>query len=441
MRDEFGGAAFNSWLKPMTLAEVRGSNVRIAVPTRFMRDWVVDNYADRIQELWHDENEKIKTAEIIVAPGQAGLPSRPEVPRSTSTKTSVGAKTASTKLAESMGASLDARFTFSNFVVGRCNELAHAAARRVADSDEVPFNPLFLYGGVGLGKTHLMHAIAQHISKRNPRRRVLYLSGEKFMNQLIRAIQFKTTMVFKEQFRSVDVLMIDDVQFISGKNHTQAEFFHTFNDLVDQRRQIVVSADKSPSDLEGMEDRLKSRLGWGLVADIHPTDYELRLGILQAKADQLGVKTPTKVLEFLAHKITSNIRELEGALNRIVHHADLTGKLVTLETTQELLRDLLRANDRRVTIEEIQSHVARHFNIRLADMHAARRARAVARPRQVAMYLAKQLTARSLPEIGRRFGGRDHTTVMHAVRKIEELRAIDHAFDEEIDLLRRMLES
>ena len=441
MRDEFGVAAFNSWLKPMTLAEVQGSKVRIAVPTRFMRDWIVDNYADRLQELWLDENEHVETAEIIVAPGRIGVPCRPEAPKSARPKASTDAQAEPAKLAESVSATLDARFTFANFVVGRSNELAHAAARRVADSDEVPFNPLFLYGGVGLGKTHLMHAVARHISKRNPRRRVLYLSGEKFMNQLIRAIQFKTTMAFKEQFRSVDVLMIDDVQFISGKNHTQEEFFHTFNDLVDQKRQIVVSADKSPSDLEGMEDRLKSRLGWGLVADIHPTDYELRLGILQAKAEQLGVEMPTKVLEFLAHKITSNIRELEGALNRIVHHADLIGRPVTLEATQELLRDLLRANDRRVTIEEIQSHVARHFNIRLADMHSARRARAVARPRQVAMCLAKLLTARSLPEIGRKFGGRDHTTVMHAVRKIDELRAADPAFDEEIDLLRRMLES
>jgi chromosomal replication initiator protein len=260
------------------------------------------------------------------------------------------------------------------------------------------------------------------------------------MYQFIRALRFKNTVAFKEQFRAVDVLMVDDLQFICGKESTQEEFFHTFNALVDQNRQIIISADKSPSDLEGMEERMRSRLGWGLVADIHPTTYELRLGILQAKAENLGKTMPPKVLEFLAHKIVSNVRELEGALNRIVAHADLIGRPVTLETTQEVLHDLLRANDRRVTIEEIQKRVAEHFNIKVSDMHSARRARAVARPRQVAMYLAKQLTSRSLPEIGRKFGGRDHTTVMHAVRKIEELRAIDSSFSEDVELLRRMLE-
>jgi chromosomal replication initiator protein len=339
------------------------------------------------------------------------------------------------------GAPLDPRFTFDNFVVGKSNEFAYAAARRVAEATAVPFNPMFLYGGVGLGKTHLMHAIAWHIREKHPTRKVLYLSAEKFMYQFIRALRFRDTMAFKEQFRNVDVLMIDDVQFISGRDSTQEEFFHTFNALVDQNRQIVISADKSPSDLEGMEERMRSRLGWGLVADIHQTDYELRLSILQAKAERLNASVVPKVLEFLAHKITSNVRELEGALNRVVAHAQLVGRDISLETTQEVLHDLLRANDRRVTIEEIQKRVAEHFNIRIADMHSARRARAVARPRQVAMYLAKQLTSRSLPEIGRKFGGRDHTTVMHAVRKIEELRAKDASFAEDVDLLRRMLET
>jgi len=266
------------------------------------------------------------------------------------------------------------------------------------------------------------------------------MSAEKFMYQFIRALRYKDTMAFKEQFRSVDILMIDDVQFISGKDNTQEEFFHTFNALVDQNRQVVISADKSPTDLEGIEERMKSRLGWGLVADIHPTTYELRLGILQSKAEQLSGNIPQKVLEYLAHKITSNVRELEGALNRIVAYANLVGRAITLESTQEVLHDLLRANDRRVTIEEIQKRVAEHYNIRLSEMHSARRARAVARPRQVAMYLAKQLTSRSLPEIGRKFGGRDHTTVMHAVRKIDEIRAADNEFAEDVELLRRMLE-
>jgi chromosomal replication initiator protein len=254
-------------------------------------------------------------------------------------------------------------------------------------------------------------------------------------------LRFKSTMDFKEQFRSVDLLMIDDVQFISGKESTQEEFFHTFNALVDQNRQIVISADKSPSDLEGLEERMRSRLGWGLVADLHPTTYELRLGILQSKAEQSGMRITQKVMEFLAHKITSNVRELEGALNRIIADMQLIGREVTLETAQELLRDLLRSCERRVTIDEIQRRVAEHFNIRLSEMTSERRARAVARPRQIAMYLAKQLTTRSLPEIGRKFGGRDHTTVMHAVRKIEELTLSDRALAEDVELLRRMLQN
>jgi chromosomal replication initiator protein len=303
----------------------------------------------------------------------------------------------------------------------------------------VPFNPLFLYGGVGLGKTHLMHAIAWHVRSHAPARKVIYLSAEKFMYQFIRALRFRSTIDFKEQFRSVDLLMIDDVQFIAGKDSTQEEFFHTFNALVDQNRQIVVSADKSPSDLEGLEERMRSRLGWGLVADIHPTTYELRLGILQAKAEQMGLELPQKIMEFLAHKITSNVRELEGALNRISAHTQLVRRDLTLETTQELLQDLLRANDRRVTIDEIQRRVAEHFNIKMGEMTSSRRARVVARPRQVAMYLAKQLTQRSLPEIGRRFGGRDHTTVMHAVKKIEELTAIDQSLADDVEMLHRSL--
>jgi chromosomal replication initiator protein len=259
------------------------------------------------------------------------------------------------------------------------------------------------------------------------------------MYQFVRAIRSNDTMAFKEFFRSVDVLMIDDIQFISGKESTQEEFFHTFNALVDQNKQIIISADKAPSDLTGIEERLRSRLAWGLVADIQPSTYELRLGILQAKRKQLGANVPDAVLEFLALKVTSNIRELEGALNRIVAHADVAKQAITLESTQEVLQDLLRSHDRRITIDEIQRKVAEHYNIRLADMHSARRSRNVARPRQVAMFLAKQLTARSLPEIGRKFGGRDHTTVMHAVRKVEELVSEDVAFAQDVEIIKRAL--
>jgi chromosomal replication initiator protein len=440
LRDEYGEAAFKSWLNPLTLAEIRDGQVRMCVPTRFLRDWVVTHYGDRIRALWSNEDASINGVDIVVLPAAAKATPRVALP----VKAIAAAPQAPCEPAninEEIGAPLDPRYIFDNFVVGKPNEFAYAAARRVAESDTVSFNPLFLYGGVGLGKTHLMHAVAWHIRERNPKRSVIYLSAEKFMYRFVRALRFQDTMAFKEQFRSVDVLMIDDVQFIGGKDSTQEEFFHTFNSLVDQGRQIIISADKSPSSLQGMEERLRSRLGCGLVADIHATTYELRLGIIGAKAEQMDVDVPRKVSEFLAHKITSNVRELEGALNRVVAHAQLVGRDITLESTQEVLHDLLRANDRRITIEEIQKKVAEHFNIRLADMHSARRARQVARPRQVAMYLAKQLTSRSLPEIGRKFGGRDHTTVMHAVKKIEELRSADSNFAEDIELLRRMLES
>jgi chromosomal replication initiator protein len=450
LRDEIGDAAFRSWLRPITVHDVQDGAVRLSLPTRFMRDWVATHYGERIRVLWGAENPAVRQVEIVVdsqrpLPPQPARVAAPAAPAVANLAPAPVADSTATPCApidvDELGAPLDPRYTFVNFVVGKPNEFAYAAAQRVAEADRVSFNPLFLYSGVGLGKTHLMHAIAWHIREHNPVRRVLYLSAEKFMYRFIRALRDQNTMAFKEQFRSVDVLMIDDVQFIAGKDATQEEFFHTFNALVDQGRQIVISADKSPSDLEGLEERLRSRLNCGLVADIHPTTYELRLGILQQKAEQMGVLMPPKVLEFLAHKIASNVRELEGALNRVVAHAQLVGRAITLETTQEVLHDLLKASDRRISIEEIQKKVAEYFNIKLSEMSSARRSRQVARPRQVAMYLAKQLTSRSLPEIGRKFGGRDHTTVMHAVKKVEELKEGDQNFAEDVELLRRMLQS
>ncbi|HZD27040.1 MAG TPA: chromosomal replication initiator protein DnaA [Alphaproteobacteria bacterium] len=450
MRAEFGDGAFNSWLKPLDFLGVDGVQARLGAPTRFMRDWVMSHYGERVRALWLAETGVVSDLQIVVQPRRAesaAVPAPANDADSLDEFNGTGHGATATLAARSagtepdMGSPLDPRFRFDSFVIGKSNELAYAAAHRVGESQSVTFNPLFLYGGVGLGKTHLMHAIAWHIRERDPSRKVVYLSAEKFMYQFIRALRDRDAMSFKQAFRSVDVLMIDDVQFFSRKDSTQEEFFHTFNALVDQNKQIVISADRSPSDLEDIEERIRSRLGWGLVADIHQTDFELRLGILQAKLKQQGIADfPQKVLEFLAHRITSNVRELEGAMNRLLAYANLVGRPITLELTQDVLQDLLRANDRRVTIEEIQKKVAQHFNIRLADMHSARRARNVARPRQIAMYLAKQLTTRSLPEIGRKFGGRDHTTVMHAVRRIEELRQTDASLAEDIDLLRRMLE-
>ncbi len=447
LRDELGDAVFRNWLAPLTLGALGDGQVVMRAPTRFMRDWIAQRYADRIRAIWRSENDSVREVKVVVEPVPAGASAKTPEPETTpdnasASRATTGAREGGRGDVRTVSAPLDPRFTFEHFVVGKPNELAYVASRRVAEADSLPFNPLFLYGGVGLGKTHLMHAIAWHIRRRDPSRRVIYLSAEKFMYQFVRALRYRDTMAFKEQFRSVDVLMIDDVQFISGKDSTQEEFFHTFNALVDQNRQIVISADRSPSDLDGVEERLRSRLGWGLVADIHATTYELRLGILQSKAVRMEeCPVPRQVLEFLAHRITSNVRELEGALNRVLAHGTLVGRAITIEMAQEVLRDLLRANDRRVTIEEIQKRVAEHYNIKLMEMSSDRRARVVARPRQVAMYLAKKLTSRSLPEIGRKFGGRDHTTVMHAVKKIEQLREANAELSEDVELLRRMLEN
>ena len=447
MRSEFGEAVFRSWLKHLTLQAFykQSGTMEVSAPTRFMREWVENHYADKILDLCRFKNTDIKQLKIVVVAASLVKPDKSEdkIEKSNENKPSKpSAKTVSPEIQnalEELASPLDPRFTFETFVVGQPNALAHAAARRVVESKTLPFNPLFIYGGVGIGKTHLMHAIAAAMGEIHPQKQVLYLSAEKFMYHFVRALRRQDMMSFKEQLRSVDVLMIDDIQFIAGKESTQEEFFHTFNALVDQNKQIVISADKSPSDLAGLEERLRSRLSWGLTADIHPSTYDLRLGILKSKCEQMEAEIPETVLEFLALKVTSSIRELEGALNRIAAHAEVTGQPVQLETTQEVLQDLLRAHDRRITIDEIQRKVAEHFNLKINDMHSVRRSRNVARPRQIAMYLSKQLTPRSLPEIGRKFGGRDHTTVMHAVRKIEELMEADPSIAQDVEVVKRAL--
>ncbi len=436
IRQKIGDAQFTSWIKMLTLEDYEDHKVTLSVPSSFIRTRIIEQYLDIIKSYWYVQNLKINDIKIIVTTKNQVVDNKTKINEENNTKNK-----GQNDVFRSISSDLDNRFTFSNFIVGKPNELAFAAARRVAESEDVPFNPLFLYGGVGLGKTHLMHSIAHEIKKRNPLRRVIYMSAEKFMYHFIKALRFKNTVAFKEQFRTVDVLMIDDVQFISGKESTQEEFFHTFNALIDQRKQLIISADKSPQDLEGIEERMRSRLGWGLVADIHPLTYELRLSILQAKSEKIASNIPENVLEFLAHKITTNVRELEGALNRIAAFSSLVGKEVNIEMTHDLLRDLLKSSQRKVNIEQIQKKVSEHFNVKMSDMSSARRSRTVVRPRQIAMYLSKSLTSRSLPEIGRRFGNRDHTTVIHAVKKVEELRNLDVSFDEDVELLIRMLES
>ncbi len=437
VRDELlktvGKNNFVTWIEPLELADLRGGVAHFTAPTSFIGDWVKRNFSEQIRQHLCAAGAEVNRLEFTV----------PEMSRSRAPRQPPPRRIPED--ADLPGAPLDVRFTFDSFVVGKPNELAHAAARRVAEGGPATFNPLFLYGGVGLGKTHLMHAIAWELQSRSPELRVLYLSAEQFMYRFVQALRDKQIMDFKELFRSVDVLMVDDVQFIAGKDSTQEEFFHTFNALIDQNKQIVISADRAPGEIKDLEDRIKSRLQCGLVVDLHPTDYELRLGILQQKAEfyrqQYGALVLADgVLEFLAHRITTNVRVLEGALTRLFAFASLVGREITLELAQDCLADILRASDRKVTIEEIQRKVAEHFNIRLSDMIGPKRVRTIARPRQIAMYLSKHLTSRSLPEIGRRFGGRDHTTIMHGVRVIEEMRGTDHQIAEDLQLLRRLLE-
>ncbi len=438
---------FVSWIEPLRLTSLQNGIARFEVPTKFMRDWVSRHFADPVLHQLRQHGVDVERVEFHVAATDLRPVPEAMVLQATSTRTARAANTPRMPgETELPGAPLDARFTFESFVVGKPNELAHAAARRVAEGGPVTFNPLFLYGGVGLGKTHLMHAIAHELRTRHQELRVLYLSAEQFMYRFVQALRDKQIMGFKELFRSVDVLMVDDVQFIAGKDSTQDEFFHTFNALVDQNKQIVISGDRSPGEIKGLEERIKSRLQCGLVVDLHPTDYELRLGILQQKVDlnhahNPGLRIMPGVLEFLAHRITTNVRVLEGALTRLFAFASLVGREITLELAQDCLSDVLRASDRKVTIDEILRRVSEHYNIRLADMIGPKRVRTIARPRQIAMYLAKTMTTRSLPDIGRRFGGRDHTTIMHGIRKIEELKATDSQLAEDLDLLRRSLEA
>lgn len=428
-----------TWIEPLRMSGLKNGVARFEVPTTFFGDWVARNFGDQIRLHLSQNGETVDRVEFAVESSRTARAAAKPV-----------SKTVAAKLRGDLpevlpGGPLDSRFTFDSFVVGKPNELAHAAARRVAEGGPVTFNPLFLYGGVGLGKTHLMHAIAHELQTKSADLRVLYLSAEQFMYRFVQALRERQVMDFKEMFRSVDVLMVDDVQFIAGKDSTQEEFFHTFNALVDQNKQIVISADRAPGEIKDMEERIKSRLQCGLVVDLHPTDYELRLGVLQQKVAYYrqqypGLVLADGVLEFLAHRITTNVRVLEGALTRLFAFASLVGREITLDLAQDCLADILRASDRKLTIEEIQRRVADYYNIRLSDLIGPKRLRNIARPRQVAMFLSKQLTTRSLPEIGRRFGGRDHTTIMHGVRKIEELMAIESQLADDLLLLRRLLQ-
>jgi chromosomal replication initiator protein len=429
LRAESGTRTFETWLAPLALLRCDGADVHLAAPTAFEADWINTHYAERLRQLW---SQRRPGSRHVIVGVRAGLPSEPEQ-----------ASQAAAAFAEpALSLPIESRYSFENYVVGKSNELAYNAALAVAGVGAPSFNPLFLHSPTGLGKTHLMHAIGNALQARMPQAKIIYMSAEKFMIEFLAALRAKDSIAFKQRLRSADLLMVDDVQFIAGKESTQEEFFHTMNEIISSGKRLVLSADRSPQNLEGIQERILSRMAWGLVADINVADYELRLNILHAKVASLpqAVVVPDDVIEFLARRITANVRELEGALNRVAAYANLVGQPITTEFARATLADLLRAHERKLSIDDIQRKVAEHYRLKLSDLLCARRAREVARPRQVAMYLAKKLTPRSLPEIGRRFGGRDHTTVMHAVKRIEELRAVDRELDADVVLLTRQLD-
>lgn len=427
-RDTLGNRTFERWIESISLESAGESRVTMAAPTRFLRDWVAPRYGDRLRAFWRAEIPTVQTVDFVV---------RPALPADAAAAADAGTVSVDGEFDDG----LDRVYDFENFVVGKPNEFAHAAARSIAEAEAPPYNPLYIYGDVGLGKTHLLQAIGLRYRALRPDRRVVYLSAEKFMNEFVRALRLEHIMAFKERLRSVDLLMIDDVQFIGGKHATQEEFFHTFNAMVDRGRQVAVAGNSVPADLERLTEPIRSRLNWGLIAQVHETNYELRVGILQDRVERMGAasRVPDKVVEFLARKIATNVRELEGALTTLVARATLTGARIDLEFCQDVLRDILRAHTGDVTVEGIQKRVAEHFGVRVSDMCSARRQKVIVRPRHVAMYLAKELTPRSYPEIGRKFGNRDHTTVMNAVRRIDKERRVDPAFAEEVDMLRRVI--
>jgi chromosomal replication initiator protein len=450
LRTEVGEDIFSSWFARMDFDGMEEGTARMSVPTRFLKSWILAHYAERVLACWRSADKTVERIDVAVRSAVIrstrrieSVPVRPNPPVDGEPRRPNTVQMSST---EPFGGSpLDPRFTFDTFFVGRSNTLAHAAARQVAATrrgDPVLFNPLYLHAGVGLGKTHLLQALASAGASAD--RKILYLTAEKFMYGFVSALKTQTAIAFKEALRGIDVLVIDDLQFLQGRS-TQAEFCHTLNALVDSGRQVVVAADRPPNELESLDDRVRSRLAGGLVVEIGGLTEEMRLEILRtrvaaARSHHAGFEVPSAVLTFIAQTITHNGRDLDGALNRLLAHNKLTGQPVTMEMAELAVRDLVRPHEpKRVKIEDIQRMVARHFNVSRSDMLSSRRTANVVRPRQIAMYLAKTLTLRSLPEIGRRFGGRDHTTVLHAVRKIETLAGNDKGLADEIEILKRML--
>ncbi|MRH78404.1 chromosomal replication initiator protein DnaA [Spiribacter sp. C176] len=416
----------NTWIRPLQ-AEEHGDELRLYAPNRFVLDWVREHFSTRIEELLSQQRPHEPPKLILEIGGQPA-----KAPRVKTTRSSAAG-------GPSFNAQLNRLFTFETFVEGKSNQLARAASTQVVENPGSAYNPLFIYGGVGLGKTHLMHAIGNALVAQRPDARVLYLHSERFVADMIRALQHNAINEFKQHYRGLDALLIDDIQFFAKKERSQEEFFHTFNALLEGQHQVVMTCDRYPKEVQGLEERLKSRFGWGLTIAIEPPELETRVAILMSKAAQDGVELPPEVAFFIAKRIRSNIRELEGALRRVVANARFTGAQITVDFAKGALRDLLALQEKLVTIENIQKTVAEYYKIRVSDLLSKTRSRSIARPRQVAMALAKSLTNHSLPEIGEAFGGRDHTTVMHACKKVAELQATDARIDEDYHNLSRTL--
>lgn len=442
LEEELSDQQLNTWIRPLQTEE-SGDQLYLFAPNSFVMDWVKQHFLPQIsticQQLDTNRNISVKLdigSKKNTTPSKA--PSELKL-RNNNAPPSAPPSIAEAPRNENLQHHLNIGFTFDNFVEGKSNQLAKAASLQVVENPAGSYNPLFLYGGVGLGKTHLMHAVGNQILQNNPQARIVYLHSERFVSHMIKALQHNSIDEFKQFYRTLDVLLIDDIQFFAGKERSQEEFFHTFNALLEGGRQIILTCDRYPKEIDGLEERLKSRFGWGLPVCIEPPELETRVAILHKKAEEFGIELPNEVAFFIAKRIRSNIRELEGSLRRVMATANFTGKPVTLEFAKETLRDLIALHDRLVTIENIQKTVAEYFKIRISDLHSNSRSRSITRPRQVAMALSKELTNHSLPEIGSAFGGRDHTTVLHGCRKIAELRDSDSKIDEDYTNLLRIL--
>ncbi len=450
LQEEFPSQQFNTWLRPLQ-ATVKNQHLILLAPNRFVIDWVKKNFLARIQELvthyfpdsaiqvFLEVGSKAPLNQYV--PAQAPVENTKLQEATLATSEITGAPMIKKPLDSYKNTNLNKKFLFNSFVEGNSNQLARAAALQVAEKPGEAYNPLFIYGGVGLGKTHLMHAIGNTILQHNPDAKILYLHSERFVADMVKALQTNSINEFKRFYRSLNALLIDDIQFFAGKDRSQEEFFHTFNALLEGQQQIILTSDRYPKEIEGVEERLKSRFGWGLTVAVEPPELETRVAILMSKAELSHVDLPYEVAFFIAKRIRSNVRELEGALRRVIANAQFTGKPITIEFVNEALRDLLALQDKLVTVENIQKTVAEYYKVKVADLLSKRRSRSIARPRQMAMALAKELTNHSLPEIGDHFGGRDHTTVIHACRKVKELVLVENDFSEDYKNLMRILSS